>query len=521
MQQRRYPIGIQCFRTIRENDFYYVDKTPLIHELVSRGCSYFLARPRRFGKSLLIDTLRELFSGNEPLFRGLAIHDQWDWSKTHPVVRISFAGIFSKPGDLESNVSNQLRIIERNSGLEPASPTSKGPQRFRELLYRLHRKTGKRVVVLVDEYDKPILDVLDNPEQAEANRDYLWGLYSITKDSHEHLHFVFVTGITMLTMVNPFSGPNHLLNISLDPKFAAICGFTDQDLDTVFAPELEGLDRDEIRRWYHGYHWLGEEKLYNPWDILLLFSDREFKDHWFDTGAPDMLYHQIMEEKRNPMELEHLRAHEGLLSRFDIKDIDLRALMFQAGYLTIGGEEKLGVDTLFALDFPNLEVRESFFLGLLAHAGQDRMDVILSGEALLDLLAAEDFEGFSEQLKIWLAGIPHQWYDTGGVDWFGVHYANMLYLCFCTVRANLQREDLSRHGRADMVVFRGGKVFVLEFKMAKEGEAADAALDRAINQMQERGYADKYRDRDEPVHLVAAVYGREQRNLLALRAEVT
>ena len=518
MQQRRFPIGIQCFRTIRENDYYYVDKSPLIHELVSRGCNYFLSRPRRFGKSLLIDTMRELFSGNEPLFRGLAIHDQWDWSKTHPVVRLSFAGIFSEPGGLEGVVSNQLRIIERNFGLDPAPPTDKGPQRFRDLLSRLHRNTGKRVVVLVDEYDKPILDVLDNPEQAEANRDYLWGLYGILKDGHEHVHFVFVTGITMLTMVNPFSGPNHLLNISFDPKFAAICGFTDQDLDTVFAPELEGLDRDEIRRWYHGYHWLGEEKLYNPWDILLLFSDREFKDHWFETGAPDMLYHKIMKEKRNPMELERLIVGEELISRFDVGNIDLRALMFQAGYLTIVGEERRRTRTWYRLGYPNLEVRHSFCKGLLAHAGQDRVDVILSGNALLDLLAAEDFEGFGERLKVYLAGIPQQWYD--GVDRFEAHYANMLYLCFRAVGADLQLENQSSHGHADMVVFHGDKVFVLEFKKADEGEAPAAALDRAIKQMRERGYADKYRDRGEPIHLVAAVFGREQRNLLALRADV-
>ena len=520
MHRRQLPIGIQSFRTIREDDCYYVDKTPLIEQLVRQGRHYFLSRPRRFGKSLLIDTLRELFAGNEPLFRGLAIHDQWDWSETHPVVRLSFGAKSSEPGNLEGNVRKQLEIIERNAGLDPAPSTDEGPDRFMDLLDRLHHKTGKQVVVLVDEYDKPILDVLDNPEQAEANRNYLRGFYGVIKDSAEHVRFVFVTGISMFTKVSLFSGLNNLKNITLDTTFAAICGYTDHDLDTVFAPELEGLDRDEIRRWYNGYHWLGEEKLYNPYDILLLFSVRQFKAHWYETGTPRMLYQKIVEEKQNPMALERVLANEELMSSFDIGNIDLRALMFQAGYLTIVGEEDLGVDKLFALDFPNLEVRLSFSRGLLAHAGQDQVEVIRSGNALLDLLVAEDFEGFGERLKIFLAGIPHQWYDAGGVDRFEAHYAGMLYLCFRAVGADLQVEDSSSHGRADMVVFHGGKVFVLEFKMAGEGEAADTVLDRAMEQMRDRGYADKYRARGEAIHLVAAVFGREQRNLLGLRAEV-
>ena len=519
MQRRQLPIGIQSFRRLREKGCYYVDKTPLIAELIDRGEYYFLSRPRRFGKSLLIDTLRELFSGNEPLFRGLAIHDRWDWNETHPVVRLSFGGKSSEAGNLEGNVRKQLEIIERNFGLDPGPLTDEGPERFMDLLDRLHHKTGKQVVVLVDEYDKPILDVLDNPEMAKANREYLRGFYGVIKDSAEHVRFVFVTGISMFTKVSLFSGLNNLKNITLDPRFATICGYTDRDLDTVFAPELDGLDRDEIRRWYNGYHWLGEEKLYNPYDILLLFSDRVFKAHWYETGTPDMLYRKIVEEKRNPMEFERLLADEGLMSSFDVGNIDLRALMFQAGYLTIAGEKNLDADRLFALEFPNLEVRLSFSKGLLAHAGQDRVEVIQSGNALLDLLAAEDFAGFGERLKSYLAGVPHQWYDAGGVDRFEAHYAGMLYLCFRAVGADLAVEDASSRGRADMVVFHGGKVFVLEFKMAKESEAAETALDHAMKQMRERGYAAKYRDRGEPVHLVAAVFGREQRNLLALNAE--
>jgi len=519
MQRRQLPTGIQSFQRLREKGCYYVDKTPLIAELIERGDHYFLSRPRRFGKSLLLDTLRELFAGNEELFRGLAIHERWDWSAPHPVVRLSFGGKNNEPGDLEDSCLKQLEIIERDFELDPAPSRDKGPERFMDLLHRLHHKTGKQVVVLVDEYDKPILDVLDNPEMAEANRGYLRGFYGVIKDNAEHVRFVFVTGISMSTKVSLFSGLNNLRNISLDPRFATICGYTDRDLDTVFAPELDGLDRDEIRRWYNGYHWLGEEKLYNPYDILLLFSDRTFKAHWYETGTPDVLYRQVLREKRNPMELERLAADAELLSSFDVGDVDLRALMFQAGYLTIGREEHLGPDRLFSLEFPNLEVRLSFSKGLLAHAGQDRVEVIRSGNALLELLGAGDFEGFAERLKTYLAGVPHQWYDAGGIDRFEAHYASMLYLCFRAVGADLAVEDSSNHGRADMVVFHAGQVFVLEFKMAADGEPPEAALDRAIKQMRQRGYAEKYRGRGNPTHLLAAVFSQNQRNLLALRAE--
>ena len=520
MHRRLLPIGIQSFRTIREEDYYYVDKTPLIEQLVRQGRHYFLSRPRRFGKSLLIDTLRELFSGNEPLFRGLAIHDHWDWSEAHPVVRLSFDGKNYEPGDLEGSILNQLAIIERNAGLDPAPSTLNGPGRLMDLLDRLCHKTGKQVVVLVDEYDKPILDVLDNPEQAEANRNYLRGFYGIIKGSADYVRFVFVTGISMFTKVSLFSGLNNLKNITLDPRFAAICGYTDHDLDTVFAPELDGLDRDEIRRWYNGYHWLGEEKLYNPFDILLLFSDRVFKAHWFETGTPDILYRKIVEQKRNPMELERLLADEGLMSSFDISDIDLRALMFQAGYLTIIGEERRRTRTRYRLGYPNLEVRESMAHGLLEYTTRRVFEAEEHGEALAELLAEEDFEGFGERLKAYLSGIPHQWYDSSEIDRFEAHYASMLYLSFRAIGLDLVVEDASSQGRADMVVFHGGKVFVLEFKMTEEGEAPDTALDRAMEQMRDRGYAEKYRDRGEPIHLVAAVFGCEQRNLIALRAKV-
>ncbi len=515
MNSRTLPIGIQDFRTIREQDCYYVDKTPHIRRLIELGRYWFLSRPRRFGKSLLVDTLRELFEGSEELFRGLDIHGHWDWSVRHPVVRLSFDGKYNEPGDLHSNIISQLAMIEHSAGLPAMSET--GPDRLQNLLYRLHHATGHQVVVLVDEYDKPILDVLENPELATANRDYLRGFYGIIKGSAEHVRFVFVTGVSMFSKVSLFSGLNNLRNISLDPHYATICGYTDRDLDRVFAPELPGLDREEVREWYNGYHWLGDETLYNPFDLLLLFETRNFEPHWFETGSPTFLYRMMMERGVSPMELENLTTGARQLSRFDVDDIGIEALLFQTGYLTITTKVRDGTQTYYTLDYPNLEVCQSLNQGLLSYLGRQEKEVSDHGKELGNLLAANDFDGFGECLRSFFAGIPYQWHTGTGPARYEAWYAGMLYACFRTIGLDLRVEESSGRGRADMVVFHGRQVFVFEFKMADGEDTGEAAARSAIEQIRDRGYAEQYRDRGEPVHLVGVSFSRDARNLAAVK----
>ena len=518
----RLPVGIQSFRRIREGGFCYVDKTPLIRELAEGGDHYFLSRPRRFGKSLLIDTLQELFEGNESLFQGLDIHGHWDWSVQHPVVRLSFDGKYTAPGDVERSILNQLAIIERNAGIKPEATVTSGPERLQDLLNHLHEATGQPVVVLVDEYDKPILDVLENPELAKANRDYLRGFYGIIKGSAKHVRFVFVTGVSMFSKVSLFSGLNNLEDISLNPQYATICGYTDEDIDTVFAPELPGLDRDEIRAWYNGYHWRGEEKLYNPFDALLLFKNREFEHYWFETGTPTFLHELMQERNVNPLELDNCSVSTKLLSKLDVGDIDLHALMFQTGYLTIAEEKRIEGKTLYRLEYPNREVRQSFNEGLLRLLDRERSeeDFLVRALALLKQLSSNDFEGFSEGLQSYISGLPHQWWGGAGrLGEYESHYAAMLYMLLCGVGVTVQPEESSSRGRSDLVIRHGGQVFVLEFKAVQDKKEADGALDQALVQIRERGYAEKYRANDEPVHLIGLVFGKEERNLLGMRAE--
>ncbi len=516
---KRLPIGIQSFRRLRETNSYYVDKTPLIRELIDQSDYCFLSRPRRFGKSLLLDTLRSLFEGHEELFRGLEIHRHWDWSVRHPVVRLSFGGKYNDPEDLERSIINQLEIIEHAAGLDPAAAISTGPERLQKVLYNLHCSTGLRVVVLVDEYDKPILDALNDPDLAIANRDYLRGFYGIIKDCAEHVRFVFVTGVSMFSKVSLFSGLNNLRDISLDPRYATICGYTESDLDRVFGPELSGLDREGIRTWYNGYHWRGGERVYNPYDVLLLFDSREFRPYWFETGSPTFLFRMLIEKSVGPMELENRMVDMSLVSKFDVNDIGIQALLFQTGYLTITEEQRDEFDNLYRLDYPNLEVRISLNRGLLGYLGKTGRESLDQGRTLCTLLKANDFHGFAEQLRSYLSGIPYQWHATGDLARYEAWYASLLHMCFRAIGVDLRVEDASSHGRADMVVLTGGQVFVLEFKMAKGNGDTETVLDTAIVQMRERGYAKKYCDLGAPVHLIGVACGHEARNLLKIRAE--
>ena len=518
MRRQRLPIGLETFNDLRERDCYYVDKTPLIAELVDQGSHYFLSRPRRFGKSLLVDTLRQLFACNERLFRGTYIHDRWDWDQPYPVVRLSFGAKYNEPGDLEDDVQVQLANAAREVGFDrPASPSG-GPGTLRDLLQRLHRQSGRKVVVLVDEYDKPILDVLAEPDRAKANRDYLRGFYGVLKSEAEHVRFVFVTGVSMFSKVSLFSGLNNLRDISLNPAYATICGYTEGDLDTVFAPELEGLDRDEIRRWYNGYNWLGE-KVYNPYDVLLLFGDRMFAPHWFGTATPTFLFRLMMDRAVSPMDIEDCEADWESLSTFDVEAVETSALLFQSGYLTVAGEERRNEQTLFRLDYPNHEVRLSLNRALLRHVSRLPRAVSRQTWELGTLLASNDFGGVETTLRAFFASVPYQWSTTAGLARYEAWYAGMLFACFRAMEMEVRTEESTAHGRSDMVLLHAGQVFVLECKMAIRKEKLESAVGRATEQMRERGYAEKYVAGGNPVHLVALVFGRKKRNLLTVHAE--
>ena len=321
------------------------------------------------------------------------------------MVRLDFAGgNFKRPGELPASTMQQLAATERRAGL-PASDIPYPAGRFADLLEALHERTRERVVVLVDEYDKPILDARDEAAtsategrgttlagnaQAKANRDDLRGLYGTLKACDAHVELTFITGVTKFSKVSLFSDLNFLTDLTLDPRCAAICGYTETDLDTVFAPELPGLDRDQIRAWYNGYNWRGEDKVYNPYGILQFFASREFRAYWFETATPRFLIGSLIRRGFSGPDLEGLHADDDLLSAFDVDTVATEALLFQTGYLTITNEEKDadGVPE-YRLGYPNREVRRGLNRGLLdALAPKWRSGG--DGAALRRVLAAED-----------------------------------------------------------------------------------------------------------------------------------
>jgi hypothetical protein len=512
MTRRKLPIGIQTFREIREEGHYYVDKTGFALRLIEQGKYYFLSRPRRFGKSLFLDTLAELFAGNEGLFRGLMAHGRWDWERRFPVIRLGFGGgVVRDRAELDDKIGELLAEAERQLGVASDAPTLSG--RLTQIIRLAHERHGERAVVLVDEYDKPIIDNLARPDAARAIRDGLRNLYSVIKDSDAHLRFGFLTGVSKFSKVSLFSGLNNLRDITVSREYSAICGYTETDLETVFAPELPGLDRDEIRHWYNGYNWTGEA-VYNPFDVLLLFQERQFRAWWFETATPTFLVDLLLERRVFLPRIGQLLTSEALLSSFDVDRIATEALLFQTGYLTIDSERRVGALIQYRLRYPNQEVFASLNAALLEPLrGYDKSTAEQTAR-LYELLLANDFAGLEQLFTAFFASIPNDWYRNNPIASYEGYYASVFYAYFASLGLDLTPEESSNAGRLDMALRFNGQVYLFEFKvveLAPEG--------RALAQIKDRGYAERYLDADGPIHLIGIEFSRERRSVVGFEVE--
>ena len=510
MKRRKLPAGIQSFSKLREQDCYYVDKTAYIHRLVTQCNHCFLSRPRRFGKSLLVDTLKELFEGNEPLFRGLAIHNQWDWNTRHPVLRLSFAGgSFRKPGSLEAAFNDQLTALEDAAGVTSRYATA--AHRFGGLIGALRKEARRRVVVLVDEYDRPIADALGNAQVAEEHREFLRGVYGMVKEYDTQILFSLFTGVSKYTKVSVFSDLNNLTDITLDASFASICGYTEDELEAVFAPELEGLDREAIRHWYNGYRWRGDaERVYNPYGMLLFLQNREFRPYWFETGTPAFLLATLFERRVDPTTLDGCTVGESDLAT-DIHHAKTEALLFQTGYLTILDEERGPTGHTFRLGYPNREVRSALNLALLAAVAPD-VSAMDECSRLERLLARQDTDALEPLFRAFFASVPYQWYVDNDIAHYEGFYSAVFYSHFVGAGLEVVAEESTSHGRSDLVVRHPNAVWVFEFK--RQGTAAVA-----VAQIERKGYADKYRHLGLPIHLVGVTFDEQARNIDSFAVE--
>ncbi len=503
---KKLPIGIQTFSEIITEGYAYVDKTEIAFNLINKGKYYFLSRPRRFGKSLFLDTLKEIFEGNKDLFKGLYIYDKWDWDVKYPVLKISMgSGVINNIEKLNKRLNSTLKDAEKAVGINCQS--SDPEECFKELIQKASEKYNQKVVVLIDEYDKPILDNIIDKEVAREMRDAMKDFYGVIKDNDAYIQFVFITGVSKFSKMNLFSGLNNLEDITLDAKFATICGYTHNDLLTVFSEHLQGADMEKVKKWYNGYYYLGD-KVYNPFDILLFIRKNfDFRNYWWETGNPSFLIDMLKTQNYYIPELEHFTANEEILNTFDVERIELVALLWQTGYLTITEriEDIFGIE--YKLAIPNKEISISLNNLFITYLTTQTTEKLKHQKKILYMLRNEDLDGFRDALFSLFASIPYTNFTNSELYKYEGYYANVVYTYLAGVGLDIIPEDITNLGRMDLSVKLEGKVFIFEFKLTEK------ATGNALKQIKGKRYWEKYQDFKD-IYLIGIEFSREKRNII-------
>ena len=507
---KKLPIGIQTFSEIIQENYYYVDKTEFAYKLITRGKYYFLSRPRRFGKSLFLDTLAEIFLGNRELFKGLYIYDKYDF-KPHPVIRISFgSGDFSlSEGQIYKRIS---WILEENQEELEIECQKEYEECFAELIRKAYKKYKEKVVILIDEYDKPILDNITNQERARLARDILKNFYGVIKDSDRYIRFVFITGVSKFSKLNLFSGLNNLEDITINPEYAEICGYTHRDLETVFKESLEGVDLEMVRRWYNGYNYFGE-KLYNPFDILLFISNRyEFRNYWWGTGNPSFLIEKLKEENYYIPELENAIISEEELEAFDIDYINILSLLWQTGYLTFAdrySDERGRVK--YKLKIPNLEIQFSLNELFITYLTNHRHEKLRYEDSLYNAIKEGDLHKFIEALKSIFSAIPYTSYANNIIARYEGYYSSVVFVYLMALGYEVIPEDITNRGRIDLTLKTKDKILIIEFKVDSKEEP--------IEQIKKKRYYEKHLKEAKPIYLIGMKFDSKERNIVDYEIE--
>lgn len=518
---KKLPVGIQTFKKIIEEDYFYIDKTKIALDLIKDFEYVFLSRPRRFGKSLFLDTLKNIFEGNKELFKGLYIYDKFDFKK-HPVIKISWGGDFTTVESTLERVNKVLKINQENLGIE-CDITDSPASCFETLIREAYKKYGEKVVILVDEYDKPILDAIKNPEVAGVNRELLRSIYVMMKENDEYIKFAFLTGISKFSKASIFSGLNNLTDISLMAKYGDICGYTQGDIETVFSPYLEGVDSDKLKKWYNGYYFLGS-KIYNPFDILLFISNNYmFKNYWFDTATPNFLIKNLKTRDYFIPRLENLVVGEELVNSFEIDNIKLETLLFQSGYLTIEKvEENMFEGLEYHLRVPNKEVQISLN-SLFASYLTGETNTLETRKNVYKPLINGDLEGFKNALKSLFASIPYNNYTNNKVYQYEGFYASVIYAYLASLGVKIIAEDVTNLGRIDLTLFIEDKIYILEFKVIKtipsdgfselKETKAKIQSNSALEQIKEKKYYEKYLGEGKEIYLLGIEFSKKEKNI--------
>ena len=515
------PVGKSSFERIRQDGDVYVDKTRYIFEMVDQGQPYFLSRPRRFGKSLTVSTLKCLFEGKRERFEGLWIAENADWEwKKHPVISLDFNQIsHDTPQNTEAGLKSALQHSGKTNGIDLKQPLLK--EQFQELILALYKKTGMPVVVLIDEYDKPLIDFLGKGEEAmntaKANRDLLKHFLGVLKggDVEPVLRLIFITGVSKFSRVSIFSELNNLEDLTMAESSAEMLGYTQSEVETNFRPyvaalaERSGFSEEEtlatLAAHYNGYRFSKKDvRVYNPFSVLSALKQKEFKNYWFETGTPTFLVNLLRKQDYPLPEIEKLELDEQVFSTFDLDHLKPEALLFQTGYITIADYR----DDLYVFDYPNREVRLAFSKHLLfdlvpAHGHEQSLF-----KKLQKHLKKDDLPAFIETMFAIFAAIPYT-LETKRDE---AYFHTVFYLAVSASGTDARSEVLTCDGRIDLVVEFADKVFILEFKC---NQSADAAL----AQIREKDYAAPYRGTGKGIFLVGINFDTEARNISEWKGE--
>jgi hypothetical protein len=488
MSIKKYPIGLQDFKGLISNGYLYVDKTMHIYHLLTREKYYFLSRPRRFGKSLLVSTLECVAKGEKELFKGLYIYDKWQFDE-YPVIKISFSNIGYRDLGLKEAISTTLDSNASKYGLVLKQ---KGISlKFDELIKILSEHFNKKVVLLIDEYDKPIIDYLDkeNIHIAQENRGILKTFYSVLKDADPYLQLVFITGVSKFSQVSIFSDLNNLNDLSFRKDYNEICGISQNELNSYFADELKVYDKEQIRIWYNGYRWhIDGVKLYNPFSLLNFFSSGDFRNYWYATGTPTFL--MVMSRELGLYMLDDAQLSSAAIDSFNIDKLQVLPVLFQTGYLTISHYDD--ILHIYHLDFPNLEVKSSYTEGLLevySYMPEPLVPQIMS--KLLKSLKDKNPTYLKESINTVFTHIPYPLWQEKKEHF----YHAIIHLLFSLLGVYIQSEVHTKSGRADALINIDEGVFCLEFKLDKSAK-------EAIQQVRNKGYLEAYRHLRKPSYII-------------------
>ena len=501
---KKLPLNRQEFQVLIEDNCIYVDKTQQIYNLMNFAQQYFFSRPRRFGKSLLITTLREIYSGNKELFKGLWIYDKIDW-KPHPVIHIDFSGLDYREQSLKKALSVKLDEIAEEQSIILTKDTLK--DKFTELVRNLSQ--SEKVVILIDEYDKPIIDYFDDLDQADTNREVLKYFYSAIKPCNKYIKFLFITGVSKFSKVSIFSDLNHLIDITMHKKFNSLVGINQEELEYYFsdyiamlADEYKEVHTDivqAIRDEYLGYSWDGSNFVYNPFTLVHLFGNVEFSAHWFKTGTPTFLIKMIKDIKLTRYDFDDITVTSELLDKYQIHNMTLIPLLFQTGYLTVKKRDLF--TNQYLLDFPNREVERLFSLNLIAEFNGGRTD---KTDTTLNQMTARlrngEIDRFMELLKILFKGIVYS-----HIDDEERYYHSIFYLIVKMIGFYVDSEVMDATGRIDVVIKTKTQIIVVEFKTT--------TAEKAMQQIKAKQYHLKYMDDKRQIVLLGIGFDVQARNV--------